>query len=55
MKREYLAPNAAAVEICTENIICESYHTIVWTLESFNLSSDDADFGRSGYGEADSF
>lgn len=53
-KRKYHAPSAAAIEVFTESIICDSN---VWAVSNpFSASAPvDTDFGRSDYGNIESF
>ena len=54
----YEAPKADAVELKTERIVCDSTNYVMWFLEGGTpntLSSQDAEWDRSGYGSAESF
>lgn len=53
----YEAPQADAVELKTEGVICDSQNRVLWTLagEPTDSMSSDAEWDRSGYGSAESF
>lgn len=54
----YEAPQADAVELTTEGIVCDSPNRVLWILTDENpasLSSPTTEWGRSGYGSAQEF
>ena len=56
-KVQYETPALQVVEISAEGTLCESpNYSMIWTLtgETFSAPAN-TDFGRNGYGNADSF
>ena len=53
-RKHYETPSATVVEVKFEGIVCASQFEAIWFLDGSSFSSNQ-DWGRDGYGDAQTF